>query len=129
MKLPSLLLLLSFVLVYPSFTSFAKAAKAPDDGLRPVPFTEVDVKPTPKKPVRIRFPGTVRKKGETPEIVLRFVVTRQGDVKRLVIVRFSHPDMIEPAMDAYEAAKFTPGLKEGQPVDTMMEVTELYSPK
>lgn len=89
-------------------------------------YSEVDVRPTPKKQVRIHFPLSVRKKGESPEIVLRFVVTKDGDVAKITVVKFSHPDMINPAIDAYEAAKFNPGKKDGQPVDTRMEVTELY---
>lgn len=92
-------------------------------------YADVDTKPTPKKPVRVRFPSSVRKKGETSEIVLRFVVTKTGDVAKLTVVKFSDADMINPAMESYERAKFNPGLKNGAPVDTWMEATETVPAK
>jgi len=127
MKLPPLLFVLCITTVFSSFTLIAKAADVPLS--RRFQYAEVDVKPTPKKPIRVRFPGSVRKKGETAQIVLRFVVTSQGETKKIVVVKFSDPDMIEPAMEAYEAARFNPGMKDGSPVDTVMEVTETYPSK
>lgn len=61
--------------------------------------------------------------------MLRFVVSKEGDVKNLVVVSFSDADMIEPAMAAYETTKYNPGMKGGKPVDTSMEVTESYPSK
>lgn len=125
MKLPSLLFLFCLASLWPSFTPTATAAEASPS----FKYEEVDVKPTPKKPIKVRFPSSVRKKGETPQIVLRFEVSKEGDVKKLVVVKFSDPDMIEPAMAAYETTKYTPGMKGGQPVATLMEVTESYPSK
>ncbi len=126
MKLPPISLFLGFALICPSFTSLAKAA---GEVSQPFQYADVDVKPTPKRPIRVRFPSSVRKKGETAEVVLRFLVTGEGEVQKVVIVKFSHPDMIEPALLAYENAKYNPGMKNGRPVDTLMEVTEAYPAK
>lgn len=70
------------------------------------------------------FPRSTRENGAKPEITLRFVVTKEGAVENIVIVKFSHPDLIDVAMDAYENARFNPGMKNGEPVNTRIEVTE-----
>lgn len=126
MKLPPLSLFICFALIHPSVASLAVAA---GEVSQPLPYTDVDVKPTPKRPVKIRFPSSVRKKGEIAEVVLRFIVTGDGEVQKVVVVKFSHPDMIEPALLAYESAKYNPGMKNGRPVATLMEVREAYPSK
>jgi TonB family protein len=85
--------------------------------------TEVDRAPAPKREIRVRFPRSIRK--EHGEITLRFIVTARGDVTQLTVVKFSDPDMIDAAYDAYEDADFVPGMKNGQPVDTWVEVTQV----
>ena len=127
MRLPPLLPFFCLMFVCPAFASIVRAAA--DEPPRLFPSADVDVKPTPKKPIKVRFPGSVRKKGETPQIVLRFIVTAEGDVTKVIVVMFSHPDMIEPAMEAYEKAKFNPGMKNGKLVETLMEATETYPSK
>ena len=91
-------------------------------------YEDVDVKPAPKKKVRMVFPGSTRKGGANPQITLRFVVKPDGSLANVVIVKFSHPDLIEEALRAYEYARFNPGQKDGQSVATRMEVTESLRP-
>ena len=87
---------------------------------------EVNPKPELKKPVKIRFPSSLRKKITTGEIVIQFIVSKTGTVRNLSIVKFSDPDMVEPVVVAYEAARYTPGLLNGTPVDVHMAVTIPY---
>jgi TonB family protein len=88
------------------------------------PYTEqtVDTPPVLKKPLKVRYPSSSRKK--RGEIVLRFVVTEKGTVSEIVVMRTSDADMIAPAMEAYENARYQPGMKDGKPVPTTVEVTE-----
>jgi hypothetical protein len=88
----------------------------------PYPQQSVDVAPVLKKPVKVRYPYSSRKKHG--EIVLRFVVTERGEVAEMVMMRTTDPDMVPPAMDAYEKAQYQPGLKDGKPVATIVEVVE-----
>jgi hypothetical protein len=92
-------------------------------------YKDVDSKPTLKGGLRVRFPRSVRRKDEESQIVLRFIVTKEGDVTQMIVMKFSDPDMIEPAMDAYSSARFNPGVKDGVPVNTWMEVTEIVPPR
>lgn len=82
----------------------------------------VDVPPSPKGVIRVHFPRSARR--AHGEIHLKFLVTASGKVSRLTVVKFTDPDMIDPAYRAYEKAEFTPGLKNGKPVDTWLTVTE-----
>lgn len=85
-------------------------------------INQVDTIPVIKKAVRIRFPSEIRKRGG--EVTLRFLVTKEGKVKKIGIVKFSDSEMIEQVYGAYEKALFSPGLKDGIPVATWMTVTE-----
>ena len=87
---------------------------------------DVNPKPELKKPVKIRFPSSLRKKITTGEIVIQFTVTKTGTVSDLTVVKFSDPDMVEPVIAAYETAQYNPGLLKGTPVDVRMDVTIPY---
>ncbi len=119
------LLLRAVCLVFLFLTPVVSALAA-DPPSKVYGYDEVEVKPVPRKKIRMSFPGSTRKGGANPQITLRFVVTAQGAVTNLVVVTFSHPDLIEAALDAYADARFTPGRKDGEPVDVRMEVTESY---
>jgi TonB family protein len=92
----------------------------------------LDAQPAPSAPnpvydLSVVDKAPTLKRRETPgEITLRFVVTSEGAVTEISIVKFNEPDMVEPAYAAYEKAKFEPGEKDGQPVHTRMEVTEIF---
>jgi outer membrane biosynthesis protein TonB len=83
---------------------------------------EVDKKPQPKRPVRPSYSFTLRRKIKSGEVVLRFVVTQKGAITNLTVVSFSDSDLIDPVYSAYESASYTPGFKDGAPVDTRVEV-------
>ena len=71
----------------------------------------------------------LRKKGVTGEVVLRFIVNVEGEVENVMIVSFNDPDFVESAFQAYEEARFRPGLLNGQPVATWVEVKAIFPPK
>jgi outer membrane biosynthesis protein TonB len=83
----------------------------------------VDVQPRLKKPVKVRFPRSVRRNGG--EISLKFRVTREGQVSDITVIKFTDADMIEPAYTAYAGASYFPGMKKGEPVDAWVEVSEV----
>jgi Gram-negative bacterial TonB protein C-terminal len=92
-------------------------------------YDQVDKKPTPKKRIRMYFPGWSKKKGKVAEITVRFVVTKEGRTTKLTIVQVSDPDLIEYAFKLYDDARFNPGMKDGKPVDTWMEIHETSASK
>lgn len=119
-------LLVCALAAHPSVTSRLNAAEPESPAFE---YKDLDTKPVPIRPIRVRFPFGVRKKGEPAEIVLRFLVTKKGTVTNVTVVRFTHPGLIEAAMETYERARFTPGTKEGVPVDAWMEATESLDSK
>ncbi|WP_175414809.1 energy transducer TonB [Nibricoccus aquaticus] len=89
-------------------------------------LTVVDKAPAPKKRIKPDYPSSLKKRDTPAEITLRFIVTAEGTVTDINIVKFNDPDMVDPVYAAYEAAKFEPGQKAGKPVNTRMEITALF---
>jgi outer membrane biosynthesis protein TonB len=104
----------------------AQADEAPPSDDTIYNLTAVDPEPVPKRRIRPDFPKSLRKRDTPAEITLRFVVTSEGRVTDISIVKFNDSDMVEPAYIAYEKATFTPGRKAGKPVNVRMEVTHIY---
>jgi outer membrane biosynthesis protein TonB len=105
------------------FVVTASSAQAAPSSHRVYSLKEVERAPVPTQEIHIRFPRALRR--EHAEITLRFVVTTEGKVANLTVVKFSDPDMIDAAYGAYDSAEFSPALKGGKPVDATMEVTEI----
>jgi TonB family protein len=101
------------------------SAQTPAKGDPVYDVASVDKKPELRRRVRPSYPASLRRDPPS-EITLRFVVTPEGRVTNIAIMKFSDPDMIDAAHEAYENARFTPGEIGGKPVHTRMEVTDIY---
>jgi hypothetical protein len=86
----------------------------------------VDKAPEPKRRIKPSYPSSLKRRDTPAEITLRFIVTTDGKVVEINVVKFNDPDMVEPVYAAYENAKFSPGERDGKPVNTRMEVTEIF---
>ena len=118
-----------FPLLFLAFSLFlaeASVLSAAEPASEVYAASEVDLQPELRKKFRIKFPTSLKKKGVVGDIVIRYVVTAKGEVANLVVVRFADPDMVQPVYEAYAAATYRPGMKNGQPVATRMEVTISY---
>lgn len=121
---PILISIAALAVVCPdAATTSARAASVLTGEL--VDFEQLDVKPELKKPVKLKF----KKKRVTGEVTLRFIVTAEGEVQDIVIVKFNDPDFVEPSFEAYERASYNPGMKDGVPVNTRVEVALIFEPK
>jgi hypothetical protein len=100
------------------------ALRAENPAVQPIIYTskQLDKAPQLKRSVRVRYPRSV-KKGD--EIVFRFLVTKEGKVAETTIVRFTNDAMVEPAMTAFERVSFSPGERNGQAVDALIEITDV----
>jgi|GEM_PF-2105564 Gram-negative bacterial tonB protein. len=126
MKLPHVWLPLLTLALFTSGNTPVSAQTNAPAGQAAYELSAVDKAPVPKRRIRPDFPNSLRKRDTPAEITLRFIVTAEGRVENITIVRFDDPDMVEPAYIAYEKARFEPGEKDGQPVATRMEVTEIF---
>jgi hypothetical protein len=88
-------------------------------------LAQLDTPPELKKPVKLRF----RKKGVTGEVTLKFIVTKEGKVRDIMVPTFNDSDFVEPAFRAYEGASYTPGMRGGVPVATRIEVKAVFPEK
>lgn len=89
-------------------------------------LTVVDKAPAAKRRIKPDYPSSIKRRDTPAEITIRFIVTTEGKVADISVVKFNDSDMVEPVYAAYENAKFEPGEKAGKPVNTRMEVTEIY---
>lgn len=60
------------------------------------------------------------------EVVLRFVVTEKGQVEGVTVVRTPHRLLANAAIEALKQWRFKPGLKDGKPVATHMELPVVF---
>lgn len=104
----------------------SSAQTTPPAGQAAFEVSALDKAPVPKRRIRPDFPASLKKRETPAEITLRFIVTADGRVENITVVRFDEADMVEPAYIAYEKARFDPGEKDGQAVATRMEVTEVF---
>lgn len=68
--------------------------------------------PEPKYPVHLRNSGV------QGQVVMEYVVGCNGDVRResVVVLSFTHEDLVKPALTTVVGAKFAPALIDGRPV-------------
>ena len=64
------------------------------------------------------YPYALYKKGLSGTVLVEFIVTKTGDVVDPKVIRASDPSFGPPAVEAIRHWKFSPGLKNGQPVNS-----------
>jgi len=63
------------------------------------------------------------------QVVLEFVVTKEGDVVNAKVVESTHPDFEAPALEAVRSMKFAPEMKDGIPHETRMRLPMSFQSK
>lgn len=86
----------------------------------------VDKAPVLKRRLKPDFPSSLKKRETPAEITLSYVVTAQGKVSDITVVKFNEADMVSPALAALDEAQFEPAEKSGKPVSMRMEMTFLF---
>lgn len=84
---------------------------------------EVDKKPRVIRKVPPVYPYKARRNQITGKVVLRFLVTKQGEVKKVSVVKAKPKGYFEKqAKDAVRKWRFEPGTYKGEPVPTWVEL-------
>lgn len=73
------------------------------------------------------YPESMHASGMKGEVLLEFVVDREGRVRDPVVRRSLNPAFDVPAIEAVSKWRFVPGMRGGQPVDTLMQVPVIFS--
>jgi protein TonB len=99
-----------------SDSAFARAFK----------LTEVDQPPRVLRSIPPRYPFVARQKGLEGRVVVRFVVSAEGDVLEPEVAEVEPPDIAgvfdTAALQAVSRYKFKPAVKDGEPVDCIVKL-------
>jgi periplasmic protein TonB len=86
----------------------------------------LDVRPQIKTHVMPEYPSDVLS-GVKGRVVLELYISPQGTLDRVRVVRAEPPGRFEDsALKAFSAARFTPGLRKGKPVRSLLRVEVTY---
>ena len=98
-----------------------------DRALEAYDVSKVDQKPVAKQQSRPRYPATMRQSHADGEVVVEFVVDTNGDVRDAHAVRATGPAFEASALEAVNQWKFQPGRKDGQAVNTRLQVPLVFT--
>jgi protein TonB len=96
-------------------------------GLGTLDPSQVDQMPAARVQARPEYPHAMRAEGISGEVLVDFIVDRNGDVRNAFAVSSSRPEFEAPAVKAVSRWRFTPGLKGGQQVAVHMRVPIVFS--
>lgn len=97
------------------------------DGQPVYELAALDQKPVPRFQARPQYPFELRRSKISGEVVVDFIVDAQGEVVNARALRSSHPGFEAAAVQAVTRWKFRPGLKDGAPVNTHLQVPIVFS--
>lgn len=86
-----------------------------------------DQAPVPIERARPQYPFDLRKANITGQVIVEFIVTTKGDVVNAFALRFTHPGFAPAAVAAVLKWKFKPGIKNGRPVNTRLQVPIVFT--
>jgi TonB family protein len=96
------------------------------------PMAPVPTKQTPPRVIRRSqvppiYPAAMKTGGIRGEVLLAFVVDKEGTVRNPVVVRSNNPAFDEPAIEALLKWKYRPALVDGQAVNTRMSISMFFN--
>lgn len=99
------------------------AAEQPASGPEAVSLRQVDRKPQIVSRVEPLYPRRARQREITGEVVLKFLVDEQGEVKKATVVSAEPKGVFEDsAVSAVKKWRFEPGRMDGEPVPTWVRL-------
>ena len=102
--------------------SQAASASGLESGDSPLPGDQMDEPPAVISTVVPDYPEAARRRRIEGEVVLRFVVDRQGNVENSIKVVESIPMLDQAAIGALRKWRFSPGRERGMAVRVLLEV-------
>lgn len=86
------------------------------------PINQLDQPPSPKRQFPPTYPYVMRAAGLEGRVSVNFIVNYEGKVVEAHVQRSNNPWFERPALDAIMRWTFTPGKKNGRPVNTRCEI-------
>jgi TonB family protein len=91
-------------------------------------LNQVDQRPTAVYQAKAVYPQALYRAGISGQVSVGFIVDPTGSVQNASVVNSTHQDFNAAALAAVDKWKFKPGMKNGQPVRTRLEVTIVFDP-
>jgi TonB family protein len=82
-----------------------------------------DGMPKPVATVKPLYPAELKASGTTGDVTVRFLVGADGTVADCAVVQSDHPALSAAAVEAVKQWRFQPGVKNGKPVATQLQIT------
>jgi len=70
----------------------------------------------------------MKKSGKGGQVTLTFIVETDGTASSPTVVRSSNPNFEQPAIDAILQWEFKPGIKDGMPVRSRVQIPIVFRP-
>lgn len=90
-------------------------------------IAQLDRAPVPRFQARPQYPADLRKAGISGEVVVDFIVDKEGGVRNAYALRSTHPGFENAAIESVSQWKFKPGAKGGKDVNTHMQVPIVFT--
>jgi TonB family protein len=123
MKINFYLVVLILGLMYCSTNSIAKDEVKCDL----TPYSTLDKQPRAIFPLSPHYPVEAKKNKITGKIVAQLIITKEGKPVNISIIESEPPGIFdESAIDAIKKYKFTPGIKNGVPVNVCINLPIVF---
>ena len=94
----------------------------------PLCFEDLDVKPTLLGAIPPKYPLAAKRNSIEGKVVLSFIITTKGTVRNARVVESSPPGVFEEsALKAAEKYRFSPGRKDGKPVEACTRMPIVFT--
>lgn len=90
---------------------------------------ETEEKPRPVRQIEPSYPADLKKRKIGGWVDVEFIVDERGNVTNPIVTRFEHPEFEQPALEAVQKWKFTPGKIDGKPVKVRVTIPVVFVPR
>ena len=87
----------------------------------------IDQPPRPRRDIQPRYPSGARRRGEEGAVTLDVTIGATGRTRSVVVAESSgHPELDDAARRAVRDARFTPGVRNGENVESQAGLTIIF---
>jgi TonB family protein len=104
-----------------------EARRAADASVEVYDISKLDQAPRAKSQARPQYPVALRTEGVEGQVVVDFIVDRNGNVQNAFAAKSSRPEFAAAAVEAVNQWTFSPGRKDGRDVNTHLLVSIMFT--
>ncbi len=120
-------LLLVASLASPLMADAEKSDQKSNEAATVLNVQQADKRPVPVFQARPQYPFSMRKANRGGEVIVEYVVSKNGDVIDARAIRSSDPEFEPSAVQAVSKWRFKPAVKDGKAVAVKMQTPIVFS--